>query len=156
MILGSDYDWYDDYTEARICANNDGLDYPVRFRIGKIQNQPAVIITACPWVPSSVVARVYSAVARGFPQDVHGPHLRRLNLFNFVRHRTWFGKSETWAETMAAWNKAVTEKQVQPGTKYAHVSNFCRDFYQTAKALGQRKYFSRRRHRSPTRQRRRA
>jgi hypothetical protein len=124
---------FDEYTHFRWEASGDERkEVPAGFHIDKRSGKDVVIIYARPWVPPSVVARLYSLGRRTFPKDVHGPQLKSLHLYLYVRDRRTEEK-ETWVETMAAWNEHAEYYEL-PNT-YAHVSNFHRDYHRVRKTL---------------------
>ncbi len=79
-----------------------------------------------PWVPPSVVARLYAFGRASFPKAVHGPQLKSPQLYFYVTD---------WR----ADGTKLGRRRWRPGTDYAedlglsntyeHVSNFHRDYY---------------------------
>jgi hypothetical protein len=122
---GSAMDLYDPYTRVRWEASGEA-EVPADFDFGKHDGHDVVIVWARPWVPPSVVARLYAFGRASFPKDVHGPHLKSLHLYLYVTDRRAEGK-ETWAATMEAWNEHAEDLGL-PNT-YKHVSNFLRDYH---------------------------
>jgi hypothetical protein len=100
--------------------------------LGKEAGRDVVIIRARPWVPSSVVVRLYTFGRASFPADVHGPQLKSLQLYLYVTDRRAEDK-ETWAKTMEAWNEHAEDLGLS--NTYTHVSNFHRDYHRIARAL---------------------
>ena len=91
------------------------------------------MVYARPWVPPSVVSRLYVAGTRNYLEDVHGPHLKSLLLYNFVTTRR-LEVEETWAQTMQAWNEWVKTSGRERRT-YRWLSNFHRDYHRVRRTL---------------------
>lgn len=129
-------DLYDAYTRARWKATGEPR-VPADIDFAREGGRDVVVVWARPWVPPAVVARLYAFLRQSFPNDVHGPQLKSLNLYNFVNERRTHSK-EPWAVTMGAWNDWL-EESGQEGTVYNWVSNFHRDYHRVKRTLGRRR-----------------
>ena len=93
-----------------------------------------IVLRVAPWVTTRSVARLFALFRKLSVVDPRARiHEKNLALYQVVTN--WRkAVPGTWAEAMNAWNDFVTRDR-KPWPKYAHVSNFHRDYQRVKRIL---------------------